>query len=71
MIHTNADIEIEITQTILKYKNDINMLKDIRNIYDEKVEMLVGGFATSMYDTIDEQIKFCEDCIKNLEKLRK
>jgi len=53
------------------YQNDIKALNQMREIYKKKVTNLCGMFYTDMVDEINLQIKFCEQCIKNIEKYEK
>lgn len=55
----------EIQKSISEYRNNIRVLEQIKELYDEV--SLSKDLESKMFNEIDEQIKFCETVIINLE----
>jgi hypothetical protein len=57
--------KLVIKADIREYEKSISSLQKMKDIYDTDVN-LCGAFASDMYKEINEQIKFCQECINNL-----
>jgi len=54
--------------SIISLKKDIQTLKKMLEMYGNTTN-LNGGFYVDMMSEIHHQIKHCEECITNLEKI--